>query len=109
MKEIIGRNLKFLREANHFTAQNVADYLGIQRSTYANYESGLREMPLSLMEKTSDFLGVELAALYEADDTKHPDVLRCAFRIDTLNSQDSKEIALFKSVVMNYMKMCSLV
>lgn len=107
MKAIIGRNLKYLREANHFTAQHVADCLSINRSTYANYEAGLREMPLFLLEKAADFLGVDLATLYDEDEAKRPDVLNGAFRMDDLTADDCREIAYFKSIVMNYMKMSS--
>ena len=106
MKEVIGRNLKYLREANHFTAQNVADCLAINRSAYANYEAGLREMPLNLLERAADFLGVDLAVLYEEDESKRPDVLYSAFRMDNLTPEDCREIANFKSIVMNYLKMC---
>ena len=59
MKTIIGRNLKMFREASNFTAQKFADLLSIERSTYANYEAGLREMPFDLLEKTADFLGLD--------------------------------------------------
>ena len=107
MKAIIGRNLKYLREANHFTAQHMADCLSINRSAYANYEAGLREMPLALLEKAADFLGVDFAALYEEDETKRPDVLESAFRMENLTADDCREIAYFKSIVMNYMKMSS--
>lgn len=55
MKMIIGRNLKMFREASNFTAQKFADLLSIERSTYANYEAGLRKMPFDLLEKTADF------------------------------------------------------
>ena len=105
MKAIIGRNLKYLREANHFTAQHMADCLSINRSAYANYEAGLREMPLALLEKAADFLGVDLAVLYEEDETKRSDVLESAFRMENLTADDCREIAYFKSIVMNYMKM----
>ena len=40
--KIVGRNLKALREANCYTQEQVASYLGVQRSAYANYESGER-------------------------------------------------------------------
>ena len=43
METTIGRNLKLLREANSFTQDQVASFLGINRSIYSNYESGDRE------------------------------------------------------------------
>ena len=41
-KEIVARNLKSLREANGFTQERLANYLGIGRSAYSNYELGDR-------------------------------------------------------------------
>ena len=46
MREVIGRNLKVLREANDLTQEQMSSYLGIGRSAYANYEAGERETPL---------------------------------------------------------------
>ena len=39
MREVIGRNLKVLREANDLTQEQMASYLSIGRSAYANYEA----------------------------------------------------------------------
>jgi transcriptional regulator with XRE-family HTH domain len=64
METTIGRNLKLLREANSFTQDQVASFLGINRSTYSNYESGDREAPLEVLEKASDLFGCELSILF---------------------------------------------
>ena len=40
MNTITGRNLKALREANGYTQEKMAEYLGLGRSAYANYEAG---------------------------------------------------------------------
>ena len=47
-KDILARNIKRLRVANDFTQEKVADFLGIGRSAYANYEAGTREIPIAL-------------------------------------------------------------
>lgn len=36
-------NLTIIRKESHATQQEVADYLGISRQAYGNYESGKRE------------------------------------------------------------------
>ena len=58
---MIGRNLKILREANGFTQQQMASFLGVNRSTYANYEVSARETPLDILEKAADILGADLS------------------------------------------------
>ena len=51
MSNVIGRNLKVLREANDLTQEQMSSYLGIGRSAYANYEAGERETPLEVLER----------------------------------------------------------
>lgn len=104
-KSIIGRNLKSLREANGYTQEQLSDYLGIRRSAYANYEAGDREAPLEVLEKAADLFGCELSLLFEEDETAVANMLVCAFRADDLNVEDMREVAAFKSIVMNYLKM----
>lgn len=107
MKTIIGKNLKMFREASNFTAQQFADLLSIERSTYANYEAGIREMPFELLEKTADFLGCDLSALLSENANK-ADLMLCAFRMDNLTSEDAEQISKFKKFVKSYLKMQKL-
>ena len=104
-KSIIGRNMKALREANGYTQEQVSDYLGIKRSAYANYEAGERESPLEVLQKAADLFGCELSLLFEKDETAVHNMLVCAFRADDLSPDDMREVATFKSVVLNYLKM----
>lgn len=105
MKEIIGANLKALRSATGYTMEQVARIIGIERSAYANYESGMREMPLWLLEKAADLFGVELALLFEKDSQAVDGMLLTAFRVDDLNDEDLKEVSHFKRIVKNYLKL----
>ena len=105
MKKVISGNLKALREHTGDTMEQVARMVGIERSAYANYESGIREMPLRLLEKTADYFGVELAMLFENDNRAVENMLLTAFRVDDLDDNDVKEVMHFKRVVKNYLKM----
>ena len=67
MSNLIGRNLKVLREANDLTQEQMSSYLGIGRSAYANYEAGEREAPLEVLERSASLLGCELELLFEED------------------------------------------
>ncbi len=108
MDSIIGKNLKLLREANCFTQQQVADFLGVKRSAYSNYESGDREMPIDKLERVANLYGCELSDLISEDERALENMLLCAFRVDDVDVSDLNEIASFKSIVMNYMKMTKL-
>ena len=106
MREVIGRNLKVLREANDLTQEQMSSYLGIRRSAYANYEAGERETPLEVLERSAALLGCELELLFEQDvETVKDRMMVCVFRTDGLTEDDMKEVARFKQVVLEYMKM----
>ena len=102
---MFGETLKLLREANNYTQKNVSDYLGIKRSTYSNYETGDREAPLTVLEKLANLYGCELYDLECEDKDVLQGVIACAFRVDTLSVEDMKQVAAFKQLVMNYVKM----
>ena len=104
-RTIISKNIKRMREACRFTQEQVSQFLGIGRSAYSNYETGDRELPLEVMEKLADLYGCDLFLLYEeyADIVKN--MLTTAFRVDDLSADDMKQIADFKAVVKNYLKM----
>lgn len=104
-KMVVGRNLKALREANGYTQEQVANFLGIGRSAYANYEAGERETPIEVMERASELFGCELALLFDEDEQAVRNMLVCAFRADNLSVNDMKEVAAFKNIVLNYLKM----
>lgn len=105
MSTIVGNNLKKLREANCFTQSQVAEYLGIQRSAYSNYESGDREAPLDVLEKAAALFGCELSLIFEDDEKVVNDMLVTAFRVNNLSVHDMNEVAAFKNLVINYLKM----
>lgn len=102
---IVGHNLKSLREANNLTQNQVATYLGINRSAYANYEAGEREAPIEILEKACNLMGCEMELLFDDDERAVKNMLVCAFRADNLSVSDMEEVSAFKEIVLNYMKM----
>lgn len=55
--------LKKLRKENGLTQQQVADYLHLDRSTYAYYESGRTKINIDILVRLSQFFQVSLAEL----------------------------------------------
>ena len=101
---MIGKNLKLLREANGFTQEQMASFLKINRSTYANYETGEREAPLEVLEKAGHVFGTELNIFFEEDESALRNMLVCAFHADNLSPEDMEEVARLKELVLNYLK-----
>lgn len=56
--ENICKRLKELREDNDLSQQQLADILGMHKTTYARYEQGLRKIPFQLIIRISEFYGV---------------------------------------------------
>ena len=108
-KNIIVSNLKMLRKRLDYTQEVIAKKIGIERSAYANYESGEREFPYDVIEKLSAIYGCEPYSLFSEDFSVHKDVLICAFRMDDLNESDYKEVCRFRDIARSYLKINRLV
>ena len=104
----MAKNIKVLRKANGFTQERLAEYLNVGRSAYANYESGEREAPLDVLERLADLFGCDLYELYEDDQDVQENMLATAFRVDDLSLEDMNQVAAFKRMVKNYLKMDSM-
>ena len=105
---LIADNIRRMREVSGYTQENVAGFLDIGRSAYANYEAGEREIPLAVMEKLADLYGCELYDLYTEDEAALAGMLVTAFRVDTLSPEDMAQVAAFKRIVKNSLKMDNL-
>lgn len=55
--------LKAIRIKKHLTQADVANYLGIARNTYTQYEQGLHKVPPEILCKLADFFGVTVDEL----------------------------------------------
>ena len=60
---MIGDMLKQLRKNNKQTQQDLADFLGISRGTYAHYEINRREPDAATLIKLSDYFHVSVDVL----------------------------------------------
>lgn len=59
----IENKLQYLRELHDMKQQEVADALGVSRSTYANYESGRRAPDINILMHLADIYGISLDEL----------------------------------------------
>jgi len=106
---MIVKNLKVFRDANNYTQEQVAVFLGVERGTVSNYERNTREVPLDVLIKLSGLYGVELSDFFEEDEAIVEDKLVCSFRMEGASESDLCQIASFKNMVMSYLKMDKLI
>ena len=104
----IGKVLKVFREKNNFSQEAVASFLGIKRELLSYYENDSREASVEVLEKLADLYGTHLSEFFETDiDHIHTNVA-FAFRASDVNESDMKELAQFRKVVKNYLKLVEL-
>ena len=59
------KQLKAIRCANKLKQYQVADALGISRSTYCSYETGRRNVDLEVLSKLSHFYRISMDCFFE--------------------------------------------
>jgi transcriptional regulator with XRE-family HTH domain len=103
----IGYNILQYRTLTDLTQQQIADYLGVTRELISLIEKGKREISLSNLNKLANLFGTELEDLLEEDMQMANTKLAFAFRSEE-TEEDLEQIAAFKKIVLNYLKMDSL-
>ncbi|UFH30512.1 helix-turn-helix domain-containing protein [Chryseobacterium sp. C-71] len=63
----IGTNLKRLRNKTKYSNQDIADLLGIDRNTYANWESETTDIKSQYIPKLADIFNVKIQDLFDDD------------------------------------------
>jgi len=66
----IGNNLKMIRNRKNISQQEVADFLGIDRKTYINWELGTVDIKSSYIPKLAEFMHVEIGDLFQKTESK---------------------------------------
>jgi len=106
---MLGENIRKYREHNSFTQEELAAFLGCSREVISYYENGSRIPKVELLNRMADLFGVELHALLEESPEIVDENIVLAFRRDNSTLDDVKEIASFKKIIKNYLKMERLV
>ncbi len=66
MKQIAQR-IKTLREVSDYTVEDVANFTGLTAEDYEAYESGIVDIPISLLLKLSQFYNVDTTTILTGD------------------------------------------
>lgn len=83
------KRLKEIRSYKGYTQQEMADYIGISKSSLNNYEQGIRKPNIEILEQMADALNYPLEYLIGKCDTINCPI--CHYTFDPLNQQSSME------------------
>jgi len=103
--QIIGENLKKIRELSGFTQKQVALSIGVERSAYINYERATRDVLYNILENIGNLFGCDPFVLYEDNAQINNEILSTRFNIPNIDEKELKEIINFKDIVESYLKM----
>lgn len=99
MGEHFNENLKAARERKNMTQKEVADNIGVAKSTYSLYESGNREPNVQTIKKIADTLNVS------ADDllglSPDPTTIAAHFDGDEYTEDELEDIRAYAEFVRN--------
>jgi len=101
MSDIFCENLKNARIAKGFTQKEVADSIGVAKSTYSLYESGNREPGVPTIKKISNILEISTDTLLGIEQIG---TLAAHFDGDEYTDDELEEINKFADFVRNRRK-----
>jgi len=103
--QIVGQNIRQLREELKLTQETLAQYLDTSREQVAYYENGSRTISSGHLNKLANLFCMNEYDFYEEDSGKRKLNIVFAFRADSLEQTDMESIAKFKKIVRNYLNM----
>lgn len=68
--KLIGQRIQDLREIAEISAEDIANYLNIPLDTYLLYESGEKDMPISVLYELANKFNVDFTAILSGDAPK---------------------------------------
>lgn len=97
MGEKFNENLKLARERKGISQKDIAENIGVAKSTYSLYESGNREPNVQTIKKIADFLSVSADELLGLDE--EPQTIAAHFDGDEYTEEELQEIRNFAAFV----------
>lgn len=92
MGDNFNENLKVARERKGMTQKEVADSIGVAKSTYSLYESGGREPNVQTIKKLANVLNASSDDLLGLTSDPHPLTIAAHFEGDSFTEAEMDEI-----------------
>ena len=104
----IGKNLQVLRNKQGFAHDQIAEYLEITPDELIEFERGNKPIPISLMSLLANLYGVDKYDFYEEKLASEIAIPEFNFTVESIPVSDLEQIASFKKIIRNYLKMLAL-
>lgn len=91
MGDKFNENLKMARERKGLSQKDIAESIGVAKSTYSLYESGNREPNVQTIKKIADILNVSADELLGIDD--EPQTIAAHLDADDLSEAEIEDVA----------------
>lgn len=105
MNDVIGLNIKRIRDAYNVNQSELAKYCGVPRELLSYYENGKRVVSLLYLDKISEYLNVDMDVFFEENPEELRPELELAFRANDVTAEGREKIMQFKKIVKNFRKM----
>lgn len=89
-----GSRLRYLRKQDELTQQQLANKLGIKKSTISMYENGKREPDFETLEAIADFFNVDICTFFPRNDP--PDFDGSATTTDSLSDKEIQLVDAYR-------------
>lgn len=99
MTNIIGKNVKALRESIGFTQANIATFLNVDQSMISKIENGEEILSIDRLEKLSCLFGVTVEEI-EKDIIKEPSLLT-KYKVNELIIENMEAFSAINKIAMN--------
>lgn len=104
---IIGKNIRKLRENAKFNQTDIAKFLNVDQSFISKIEKGERPISIYMLEKLAALFGV-CYGVFESESVE-PSKFATAFRSSNLTCEDMDTICAINKIALNLEFMLSLV
>ena len=106
MANIIGNNIKILRDNMGFSQSTIARFLNVDQSLISKVEKGERSLSTDMLEKLVCLFGISIDAI-ESNSIETSN-LSFAFRASDLSAEDLETISAINRIALNSEYMAEL-